>query len=125
YKKAIELAAQKGAYYNNYGAFLCQRGRYAEAEQALEAAIKDKSYANTAEVYENAGLCALQSQQPQKAERYFTQAIQHDPRQVRSMLELAELSFHQQRFAQAETLLNSYRHFANPTPRSLWLTIRT
>lgn len=125
YQKAIALAEKKGAFYNNYGAFLCQRARYREAEEVLTLAMNDKTYANMAEVYENAGFCALQAGQADKAEQYFTRAIQQNPRRVRAMLELAELSFHQQRYDQAETLLNSYRHYANPSARSLWLTMRT
>lgn len=83
YKQAIKLSTHnKGAVYNNYGAFLCRQTQYIAADQAFLQALQDKAYARTAEVYENAGLCALKSSKTelvQKAQTYLRQAIQHDP----------------------------------------------
>ena len=44
HKKAIRLATQAGDVYNSYGTFLCRRSRFAEAEQAVERALIDKTY---------------------------------------------------------------------------------
>lgn len=85
YREAIQIATNKGAVYNNYGAYLCRQTRYPEADSAFLEALKDKNYARTAEVYENAGLCVLKSsstgdtQLQKKAEDYFKQALLHDP----------------------------------------------
>jgi type IV pilus assembly protein PilF len=83
YKQAIKLSLNnKGAVYNNYGAYLCRQAQYEAADEAFQKALQDKDYARTAEVYENAGLCALKASNihlVQKAQTYLRQAIQHDP----------------------------------------------
>lgn len=80
YKRAIQLAAHKGAVYNNYGTFLYRQQRFKEADQAFSLALKDKAYPHTAEVYENAGLCAAANGNNTLSRTYYTKAIQHDPR---------------------------------------------
>ncbi len=83
YQQAIKLSAKhKGAAYNNYGAYLCRQAQYEAADLAFQKALQDKTYARTAEVYENAGLCALKASKTelaQKAPLYLKQAILHDP----------------------------------------------
>ncbi len=59
YSKALTYSGHAGAQLNNYGAFLCRQGQYAEAEQYFLKATKDLKYDHTAGAYENAGLCAL------------------------------------------------------------------
>lgn len=105
HRQAIRMASHKGAVYNNYGAYLCRQARYLEADDAFQRALKDKNYARTAEVYENAGLCVLKSSAEldafviAKAMHYFTQALRHDPNreQARSALERLEQQQHQRR----------------------------
>jgi type IV pilus assembly protein PilF len=79
YKRAIQLARHKGAVYNNYGTFLYRQRRFKEADQAFSLALKDKAYPHTAEVYENAGLCAAANGNNALSRAYYTKAIQHDP----------------------------------------------
>lgn len=120
HKKAISLSAQ-GAVYNNYGAFLCRRDRLKEADQAFHAAIADKNYVRTAEVYENAGLCALKWPDDSKATEYLTTAVRRDPNRASALLELAALSVKQQKFEEAKAWLNRYHAIAEPNERSLSL----
>jgi len=102
YRQAIKVAAlNKGAVYNNYGAYLCRQAQYEAADLIFQKALQDKTYARTAEVYENAGLCALKSTNggvAQKAEPYLMQAVQHDPRlvQAKNALESLQKQRHQQ-----------------------------
>lgn len=123
HKKAVNLSAQ-GAVYNNYGAFLCRRGRLKEADQAFHKAIEDKEYARTAEVYENAGLCALKWPDDSKATEYLTAAVRRDPRRSSAFLELATLSLKQGKFEEAKEWLNRYQAIAEQSARSLWLGIK-
>ncbi|HQW57701.1 MAG TPA: type IV pilus biogenesis/stability protein PilW [Gammaproteobacteria bacterium] len=122
HKKAVGFSGQ-GAVYNNYGAFLCRRGRLKEADQAFHAAIEDKEYPRTAEVYENAGLCALKWPDDRKATEYLTIAVRRDPSRSSAFLELAALSLKQEKFEEAKEWLNRYRAIADQTARSLWLGI--
>lgn len=114
----------KGAMHNNLGAFLCRQSRFAEADAEFQAAINDKSYIRTAEVYENAGLCALKWPDMDKAEFYFKTAVQRDHRRAQAWLELVEMSFQKKDYQQAQGYLKRYRQVADNTSRSLWLGIQ-
>ncbi len=60
HKKAIRLADKKGAFYNNYGAFLCNNARFIEAEETFLVALKDPLYEGIGQVKENIKACRLQ-----------------------------------------------------------------
>ncbi len=122
YRKAVTLNPKSGAAQNNYGTFLCRRGRYAESDQHFLLALQDPSYLNTAQVYENAGLCAMQIPDTNKAGTYFTQAITQDPKRAMSWLELGRISYQQKNYPQAQQYLEQYMQLIkDPTPNALWL----
>jgi type IV pilus assembly protein PilF len=124
HKRAIQLASHKGAVYNNYGTFLCRQGRFKEADHAFSLSLKDKEYPYTAEIYENAGSCAAENADQAQAMVYFTKAIQHDPKRVQLLLELAYLHLKQEQAVEARELLNRYQQNAAPTARSTWLSLQ-
>ena len=99
--KAIKYGSTKGAVYNNYGAFLCRRGKLQEADKEFHKALLDKEYERTAEVYENAGICALKGTDMAVAENYLKTALMRDPKRSVTMLELAALNLRQGRLAEA------------------------
>lgn len=128
HKKAVSYSNGKGAVYNNYGAFLCRRSRYKEADQSFQYAVQDKEYVRTAEVFENAGICALkwpdQEAAQLKAAEYLTTAIRRDPHRTSAVLELAALNVKQGKTEEAKDLLSQYKSIAEPNARSLWLGIQ-
>lgn len=85
YKKAIQLNSS-GEEHHQYGAFLCRTKQYHSAEQQFQKAIADLQYSQTAHVFENAGLCALQQQNVKKATYYLEQAILKDPKKAANLL---------------------------------------
>ena len=93
YKQAIKLSNKKAKYYSNYGSFLCGLGRYKDADTAFLKAVSDKTYTKTAEVYENAGICALRAGDKIKSKKYFDLATKHDPQKSKSILALADLYY--------------------------------
>ncbi|WP_342219925.1 type IV pilus biogenesis/stability protein PilW [Rickettsiella endosymbiont of Miltochrista miniata] len=122
YRRAIALNSKSGAAQNNYGTFLCRRGRYSEADQHFLLALQDPSYLNTAQVYENAGLCAMQVPDTKKAMDYFTQAITQDPKRAISWLELGRISYQAKDYQQAQQYLDHYMQLVKePTANALWL----
>jgi len=123
HKKAVKLSGA-GAIYNNYGAYLCRRSRFKEADKAFHRAIEDKNYSHTAEVYENAGLCALKSAQPEKADEYLSAAFRRDPSRVGALMELSHIQLERGNVAAAKQLLEQYKKSAEPSARSLWLGIQ-
>jgi len=67
YRKAAELAPNDGGMLNNYGAWLCGNGFAAEALVWFDRAIATPNY-NPAGALANAGGCALQTGQYERAE---------------------------------------------------------
>jgi type IV pilus assembly protein PilF len=91
YLLAIHIAKHSGAAKNNYGTFLCRRGQYTEAIQYFLAASQDLYYLNTANAYENAGLCALKIPATKQAKEYFAKALAINPSRTRSLSNLAKI----------------------------------
>lgn len=124
--QAISYGDGKARYYNNYGTFLCRRSRYKEADRAFNSALKDKQYIKTAEVYENAGLCALQAHENQKAYVYLQTALNHDPNRSLASLELAGMELARDNMLAAVQYLKMYKgSTSEPTARGLWIGIQT
>ena len=122
YRRAVTLNPKSGAAQNNFGTFLCRRGRYREADQHFLLALQDPNYLNTAQVYENAGLCALQNHDTNKALGYFTQAITQDSKRATAWLELGRISYQQKNYLQAQQYLDRYMQLTKePTANALWL----
>ncbi len=128
HKKAIRFVGNGsnsgGAVHNNYGAFLCRQNRMKEADNEFQRALLDKSYTRTAEVNENAGICAVKAQNKAAAIRYLWTAIQQDAKRSSATLELAYINFEENELKEAKRLMNQYRMNADPSPRSLWLGIQ-
>lgn len=125
YLQAIQIDPSSGSAQNNYGTFLCKMKRYQEADQHFMLAAQDPQYLRTAEVYENAGLCAMQIPDATKAYGYFQKAIAHDPNRAISYLELAQISFNQKNYVQSHQYLAQYFQLASePGAEALWLGIR-
>lgn len=91
YLKAIALSSNSGAQFNNYGTFLCRQGEYKKAESYFLKAVKDVKYVHTSGAYENAGLCALEVPDIEKARLYFSKALNQDPSRRESLYELAKM----------------------------------
>lgn len=108
YQLALRYAPRQGAANNNYGTFLCRQGKYREAESYFLRAIADPDYVNTAEAYENAGLCAKQIPDHTKAIYYFSRTIQHNPERTDVYLELAESYYQLKRYVLAQQQLTLY-----------------
>jgi type IV pilus assembly protein PilF len=125
YKQAIAIDPAAGAPQNNYGTFLTRAKRYQEADQHFMLAVQDPTYLKTAEVYENAGLCAMQIPDDTKALGYFQKAVQQDPQRMASYLELGQIYFDQKNYTQAQQAFNQYNQLTkDPSAEALWLGIR-
>lgn len=124
YRKAIFLGKEQGVFHNSYGLYLCGQNKYKEADKEFSIAVQDSNYAKTAEVYENAGMCALKAANLPMAENYFKIAVRYDSKQVASLMELAEMVFKRGDIEQSQYYLGKLRAQVEPTPRILWLAIQ-
>lgn len=75
YRKAAELAPKRGDVLNNYGTWLCGNGHPAEALVWFDRALADPGYESRAEALANAGGCALDAGQTERAQSDLRQAL--------------------------------------------------
>ncbi|MBE0510504.1 MAG: type IV pilus biogenesis/stability protein PilW [Chromatiales bacterium] len=111
--------------HNNYGGFLCSRGRYDEGEAQFLKVLENPVYPFPDQVYENLGLCMEDKGDYAKAEAYLRQALNRNPRAPQALLGMARISFAQENYLSSRAYLQRYRDVAAHTPESLWLGVRT
>lgn len=124
YLKAIALSPKSGDSQNNYGTFLCHRGKVKESLTYFVAATNDPNYMESGGAFENAGLCALLIPDSQLAKSYFNKAVLRDPNRTRSLTQLATIYYQQQNYPLAKQYLQRYFLKAKPTPETLLLAVK-
>ncbi|MCB1646003.1 MAG: type IV pilus biogenesis/stability protein PilW [Pseudomonadales bacterium] len=124
FRKAIEYDPYFTRARNNYGAFLYEQRRFEEAVQQLRVASEDRLYNLRPQVFENLGVALQRLDRKQEAEEAFTRAIQLNPEQPRSLLELSEIRYDQNQFLESRSFYRRYVRGNQQSARSLWLGIR-
>jgi len=109
---------------NNYGSFLYEQKRYAEALERFTQASTDHLYPERSRVFQNMGMTALQLGQKEQAETYFTRALRLDSRQPLALLELAMMSYEDKQYVPAKRYYDSFSQLSEQNARSLLLGIR-
>lgn len=125
FRRAVELSPNDPNLQNNFGVFLCDQKKLADAEKYFHAAIKNPSYRTPELAYENAGLCALRAPDETKAEQYFRTALKIQPKLPTSLHEMAKLGFAKNDFLLARAYTQRYLEIAPPTAEILWVAVRT
>lgn len=116
----------KDPYANNaYGSFLCGQKRYQQAGYYFDAAVANPLNPSPWVPLSNAGLCAYDDGQFDKAERYFRRALRSNPRFAPALLRMSGISYRQGNYLSARAYLQRYLGVAPHTAESLWLGIRT
>lgn len=123
YQKALSLSFNSGAQLNNYGTFLCRQANYQEAENFFLKAAKDIHYIYTAAAYENAGLCAAAIPNNLKAKKYFTKALEQDPKRKQSLYELTSIELKQKNANKALMYLQKYSALSMTDPDLLSMAV--
>jgi len=99
--RAAEMAPQRGDVLNNYGAWLCQQGRYPEGLSWLARAQAAPGYPTPAVAMSNAGACALRAGDPLRAEQDLRAALARAPRDTQALEGMARISFDKGAFMEA------------------------
>ncbi|WP_329855572.1 type IV pilus biogenesis/stability protein PilW [Stenotrophomonas muris] len=118
FRKAAELAPQRGDVLNNYGAWLCQQGQPAESLVWFDRALQAPGYATPGEAQANAGSCALDTGQLERAERDLRAALVAAPANPVALESMAQLSYRQGRYMEARAFAER-RIAAAPATRSV------
>jgi type IV pilus assembly protein PilF len=124
YKRSLRSDPKNADTYNNYGTFLCKLERYEEAEKAFLQAVDISTYANVANTYENAAVCAEKAQNLEKAVYYYEYALSHNPNKIYINLSLAKLNIDRKDYGAARLNLYKYQSKGKVSAESLWQWIR-
>ncbi|WP_043308685.1 type IV pilus biogenesis/stability protein PilW [Pseudomonas sp. ML96] len=124
YKKAISLSRGEARLHNNYGGFLYEQKRYADALEQFTIASQDTLYPERSRVFENLGLTSLQMGKRDQAKAYFERALRMNSNRPTALLQMAQLSFDSGQYVPARSYYVEYGKHAKQTPQSLLLGIR-
>ena len=124
YSEALHLDTQNPDKQNNYGQFLCRRGRYDKGEKLLESAAKSPLYTTPQVAYTNAAVCARTAGKLDQSEKYLRSALNLSPNYPDALLQLADLSFTRGNMPQAREQLARFFQVSSRTPDALLLGVR-
>lgn len=125
FKRSLRLDNTDSDTHNNYGWFLCQRGRANESIEQFMAAIKNPMYATPGLAYLNAGVCARKAGNTKDAEEFLQKALLVQPDNTQAMFVLADLNFaNADYFAARKYFADFSQKTDNLTAEQLWLGVR-
>ena len=124
FRRALQLEPANSDLNNNYGWYLCQRGREKASLAYFQTALKNPLYTQKAKPLQNAGVCALRIGDAAAAEDYFRRSFEIDPSGAVAAYNLASLYYDRQDYSRARFYVAQVNSGPAPTPASLWLGIR-
>lgn len=125
FKQSLRLDDGDSDTQNNYGWYLCQRGREKESIAHFMAAVKDPLYRTPEIAFLNAGLCSRRTGNNQEAEKFLQRALIVQPNMQQALYALAEIHFADGDYAGAKRYFAGLaRQLDNLTAEQLWLAVR-
>ncbi len=123
FRKALSLNSNDAPTLNNYGQFLCQNSRFAEAEASFMKAARNPLYPTPEIALANAGTCAMAKGKLDVAESHFRNALEKNPEISVALLQMSQLSYGMSNYLSARAYLQRYLENSAHTAKSLWLGI--
>jgi type IV pilus assembly protein PilF len=125
FEQAIRLAPGDSDSLNNYGWFLCQRVSASRSLQYFDQAVRNSLYTTPHRAYYNAGVCARKAGDNTAAEVNLRASLQRAPEFAAALYELADLTFSQGRFKEADSTFVRYsKSVRDPDANGLLLGAR-
>jgi type IV pilus assembly protein PilF len=123
HRRATQLDVGNAAAQNSYAVFLCRQNRWAEAERFFRRAAENPRYATPAAALTNAGNCARDSNDVEKAEQNYRAALAINPAFADALNGMIELSVQNENYLQARAFIQRLFTASTPTARQLWLCV--
>jgi type IV pilus assembly protein PilF len=123
FQRAIELNSQDPEVRNNYGWFLCQRGREPLSLAQFELAVGNPFYRTPDMALINAARCAAKLNDRKGAEAYVQRALNVAPASQPAHLLLANLAYKAGEYELARTRMRNVMAFPSPSPEALYLGV--
>lgn len=125
YRRATQLGPNDGTASNAYAVFLCRNGRWDEAQRFFQRAADNPRYATPEAALTNAGVCARSTGgDVETAERYFREALSHNPGFPDALYNMADLSYQAQDYLAARAFTQRYLGTPARNPEVLLLCVQ-
>lgn len=125
FQQSLRLDKNDSEAHNNYGWFLCQRGKEKESIPHFMEALKNPLYGTPERAYLNAGLCSKKAGNRKDAEEFLQRALQVQPGLPQALLARAELRFDIGDYIAAKRYFAKFSENSdNLTAEQLWLAVR-
>jgi type IV pilus assembly protein PilF len=124
FAKGLALDPDNPEVQNNYGAFLCQRGKHERGEKLMLQAASNPLYRTPEVAYLNAANCARNGGDVKSAEENLRKALAVRPKFGEALFQMADLQYKQTDYLSARGFLERYLAVGRTNAQSLWLGVR-
>lgn len=124
FRRAIEVNPNDADAWHNYGWFLCQQGRHAEAIKSFDGALASPLYGGQAKTLMTKGICQVRMGQLAEAERNLARSYELDASNPVTGYNLANLLFRRGDDSRAQFYIRRLNNSELANAESLWLGIR-
>jgi type IV pilus assembly protein PilF len=125
FRRALQLAPRDGDTLHNYGWFLCQQKRYAEADVQFGNALVQPQYRDLVRTLLAQGVCQARADRWVEAERTLSRSYELDPANPVTAYNLAEVLLRRGEFERARFYVGRINAVPEQaTAQSLWLATR-
>lgn len=121
YRRAAELAPDKGMVNNNLGQFLCSSGRFEESLKYFRRAQLDPFYKTPEAAYINAGACLMNAGRPDDAAEELRKALELKPNDPEALYQMASALAAQGDYFHASAFIQRFDALGRPNPAALAL----
>lgn len=125
FRRSMQLAPHDGDLIHNYGWYLCQQRRYAEADAEFARAIAEPTYRLAPRTMLVQGICQARGGKGQDAERTLSRAYELDPASPTIAVNLTEVLYRNGQYERARFYIrrvNNNQELA--TAQTLWMAAR-
>lgn len=124
FSRGLALDPQNPEVQNNYGAYLCQNGKYERGEKLMIEAASNPLYRTPEVAYLNAANCARNGGDMKGAETNLRKSLAVRPKFSEALLQMADLQYKQTDYLSARGFLERYLEVGRTNAASLWLGMR-
>lgn len=125
YQAAIGKDPENNSTKNNYGRFLCERGKHEKGMAMLQEALDSPMNQQPWLALSNIGICLVLQNDPAGGEDYLRRALFANPAYPPALQEMLKISYNNQQYMSARAFLERFLAVAKHTPETLWYGFQT
>jgi type IV pilus assembly protein PilF len=115
YRRATQLEPDNAGAANSYAVFLCRQNRWKDAEPYFKRAVDNKAYTTPEVALTNAGVCARNAGDTERAVENFRSALARNPTYADALSNMMDLSYQAGNFLQTRAFVQRYLESQPPS----------